>query len=259
MIHMTLALLGLLTRFRLTRRQLNLEEAAAQQHLFPLIGIVIGLLAALAILLLDFVLDDRDAVVSGALLLVLLYGITGIIHTEGLADMADGIMARGTAQRKREIMKDPHVGVAAVMAVVLFLVMYFALAARMSVTGDRTIEPWPNLIGVPLALGMVVSEVAGKLSMNTSMFLGPSSQDGMGALFVRGASASRFLAACGIAGLGCFIMVGWLAIIVFVGILAGTLVTMVARKHLDGVSGDVFGAANEIGRASALLVWVIVA
>ena len=255
---MTLELLGLLTRIRLTRRRLDLEAAASQQLLFPLVGLIVGLLAALAILLLDFVLGDKEALLSGALLVVFLYGVTGIMHTEGLADMADGVMAQGTAQRKREVMKDPHVGVAAVIAVVLLMVAYFALASRMCAQADRTIHPWPDLVGVPFVLGMVVSEVAGKLAMNVSMFIGPSSHAGMGSLFVEKATVSRLLGSLAIAMIACFAMVGFFALIALTGIFAGALVTGMAGKHFGGVSGDIFGAANEIGRISALVVWVIV-
>jgi adenosylcobinamide-GDP ribazoletransferase len=258
-IPMTLALFGLLTRIKLTRRDLDLEAAARRQYLFPLVGIVIGLLGSLAILVLDLLFGNENHIVSGGVLVALLYCITGIMHTEGLADLADGVMASGTPERKREVMKDPHAGVAAVMATVLFLIVLFAVATRMCDGADEVIDPWPHLLSVPFVLGMVVSEAAGKLSMTTAMLLGPSSQGGMGSTFVRNASGARFALACAIAAIGCFLIVGWLSILVFTGVVAGAIVTAIARKHLGGVSGDVFGAANEIGRVFALLMWVIVA
>lgn len=254
---MTLAIFGLLTRLRFTKRTLDLEAAAANQYLFPLVGIVIGLLGSAVILLLDFLIGDSNAMVSGGLLLAVMYFVTGIMHTEGLADLADGVMAHGTPERKREIMKDPRAGVAAVMATILFLLIFFALATRMCATADREIEPWPLMVGVPFALGMVVSEAAGKLSMVTAMLLGPSAHEGMGAAFVRNATIARFATACAIAVIGCFLIVGWYAVIGLTGVLAGTAVTLLARKHLGGVSGDVFGAANEVGRLFALVMWVV--
>lgn len=256
---MALALLGLLTRIRLTRKGLDLQTAASQQHLLPVIGLLVGLIASLTIVALDLVLGPSNAMVSGALLVALLYGITGIIHTEGLADFADGTMAHGSPQRKREAMKDPHVGVAAVMAVVLFLIIFFALAMRMCSSEGRDVDIWPLPWAVPFALGMVVSEVGGKLAMNTAMMLGPSSHEGMGSVFVRSAGQRRFLAACALALVPCFFIVGWLSIMVFTGVLAGGAVTVIARKHIGGVSGDVFGAANEIGRMTTLLMWVVLA
>lgn len=256
MSNMTLALLGLLTRIRLTRKDLDLQAAASQQHLLPVIGLLVGLIASLTIIALDLMLGPSNAIVSGALLVALLYGVTGIIHTEGLADFADGIMAHGSPQRKREVVKDPHVGVAAVIAVVLFLIIFFALAMRMCSSVGRDVELWPLPWAVPFILGMVVAEVGGKLAMNTAMLLGPSSHEGMGSLFVQNADRGRFLVACGIALVGCFLVVGWLSVIVLTGILAGGAVTAIARKHLGGVSGDVFGAVNEIGRGATLLMWV---
>ena len=95
--------------------------------------------------------------------------------------------------------------------------------------------------------------------MNTTMFLGPSSHKGMGLVFVKNATSSRFVAACAIAGIACFILVGWLAVLVFAGVFAGAAVTIVARKHIGGVSGDVFGAANEVGRLLTLTLWVGIA
>jgi adenosylcobinamide-GDP ribazoletransferase len=78
----------------------------------------------------------------------------------------------------------------------------------------------------------------------------------MGSLFVQNADRGRFLAACGIALIACFLVVGWLFVIVLTGILVGGAVIVIARKHLGGVSGDVFGAVNEIGRVATLLMWV---
>jgi len=50
---------------------------------------------------------------------------------------------------------------------------------------------------------------------------------------------------------------GYLFCLVFLGPFAGFVVTMIARKNFGGVSGDAFGAANEIGRLVTLLGWVI--
>ncbi|HID90451.1 TPA: hypothetical protein EYP44_00640, partial [Candidatus Bathyarchaeota archaeon] len=40
---------------------------------------------------------------------------------------------------------------------------------------------------------------------------------------------------------------------IFVGVLAGMAVVVVANRHFGGMTGDAFGAANEIGRAASLL------
>ena len=52
----------------------------------------------------------------------------------------------------------------------------------------------------------------------------------------------------------CYIVLGYLGIEAFIiSQLAGLLVLNTANRHFGGVSGDIVGAANEIGRLAALL------
>ena len=256
MMTMTRALLGLLTRIRLPGSVVDLETAAKQQYLFPLVGLLVGLIAALLCVILGHVFDRAESLVSGGLLIAGLYVVTGIMHTEGLADVADGAMAGGGREAKLSAMKDPRVGVAAVVVVAIYLLIFFALAARICAHAENSIGLFPLPWEVPIAFGFVVSEISGKLAMNTSMLIGPSSHPGMGAIFVKHASMSRFAIALALAfGFGVAVA-GFASVILFAGVAAGAGVTIVARKHFDGVSGDVFGAANETGRLLALILWM---
>jgi adenosylcobinamide-GDP ribazoletransferase len=255
---MTRDLFGLLTRIRLPGSAFDINSAARQQHLFPLIGLVVGLLLTVACLTMNYALEGGESAIAAGLLLVLMYALTGIMHTEGLADFADGMMANGTPARKREVMKDPRSGVAAVLAVAMFVLLLFALASRMCARADHSLDLWPLPWGVPFAFGFVLAEVGGKMAMNFSMAMGPSSHGGMGTVFVQNASAGRFMAALAMAMIISFFFAGLLSVIVFVGVAGGAAVTALARRHFGGVSGDVFGAANEIGRLSVLLTWVLV-
>lgn len=207
--------------------------------------------------ILSQILGEDEALISAGLLLITAYFITGILHTEGLADFADGVMASGTQEKKRQAMKDVHLGVAGVMAVALYLIIAFAVLARLFSEAEIDIEPFPLLWGVPILLGLVLSEVAGKLAMNITMYLGPSSHPGMGSLFTQSSSPSRIVAAILLASAIGFITAGWLVVLMAFGVLAGVAVTLIARKNFGGVSGDAFGAANEVGRIVTLLAWVL--
>jgi len=255
---MTRDLFGLLTRIRLPGSAFDINSAARQQYLFPLIGLFIGLLLAMACLAMNHVLEDDESVVAGGVLLLLMYALTGIIHTEGLADFADGAMANGTPARKREVMKDSRSGAAAVLTIVLFVSLMFALSWRMCARADHSLDLWPVPWSIPFALGFVLAEISGKIAMNVSMAMGPSSHSGMGEVFVQNASAGRLLTALAIAMAISFLFAGLLSILVLMGVAAGVAVTALARKHFAGVSGDVFGAANEVGRLSVLMIWVLV-
>lgn len=255
---MTRDLFGLLTRMRVSKSPVDLEKAAGQQYLFVLVGLVVGLIGTIAsIVLLEF-LGKNLALVSGGIVVVVLYYVTGILHTEGLADFADGVMASGTQERKREAMKDAHLGVAGVLATVLFLIIIFSVISFISTRASESVRSFPLPWSVPFAIGFVLSEMAGKLAMNTAMFLGPSSHAGMGKLFVRNASRKKLVAAILLASAISFIFTGWLFVLILLGLVAGYGVTRMARKNFGGVSGDAFGTANEVGRLLSLLAWVIV-
>jgi adenosylcobinamide-GDP ribazoletransferase len=257
---MTAELFGLLTRIRLSRRPMDLDQASAGQYLFPLVGMIVGLVAASVALVLNEFISKDMALISGGAVLVSLYFVTGILHTEGLADFADGMMASGSMEKKRQVMKDVHLGAGGVFATAMFLILFFAATSMLTGDAGRRIELWPFLtLRVPLAFGFVLAEVAGKLSMNMMMFMGPSSHEGMGSVFVRKASGTKLVAAIAISTAIAIIFVGRLFPLVFLGLIAGVAVTVLARKNFGGVSGDSFGAANEVGRLVTLIGWVLLA
>ena len=254
---MTATLFGLLTRIRVSRAPTDLAKAARQQHLFPLVGAVVGLFAAIVSVLFYELFGKEMALVSAGLALFFLYYVTGILHTEGLADFADGIMASGPQERKRGAMKDVHLGSAGVFSTVLFLIVFFSAVTRITVQASHPLNLFPLPWGVPVAVGFVLSEMAGKLSMNTMMYLGPSSHQGMGSVFVTEASAKKLATSLGICVVIGTMASGLLFFIVLLGLITGALATHISRKNFGGVGGDAFGAANELGRIVALLGWVL--
>ncbi len=58
---------------------------------------------------------------------------TGAIHLEGLADAFDGLLGKGDATRRLEVMRDPRLGSFGVTALVMVLVMDVAALASISV------------------------------------------------------------------------------------------------------------------------------
>ena len=220
---------GLLTRIRLPGAKHDIVSVAKQQHLFPLVGLVLGLLLVAACLILSQLAGRGDSALAGGILLVVMYALTGIMHTEGLADVADGMMAGGTHTRKREIMKDPHSGVGAVFAVSLYLIILFTLSWRMCARADDSVDLWPLPWQLPFAIGFVLSEIGGKMAMNTSMAIGPSSHGGMGSVFVEHSSPEKFVAALAIGLVASIIVAGFLAVIVVVGVVAGARIGMSRR------------------------------
>lgn len=86
---------------------------------FPLVGTAIGLLLMLLLLILRYI--PMSSVLGGFLLLLALILPTGAIHLDGFADASDAIFSSRGKEEELRIMKDPHAGPMAVIALILLL------------------------------------------------------------------------------------------------------------------------------------------
>jgi adenosylcobinamide-GDP ribazoletransferase len=222
----------------------DINYIAGNMHLFPVAGAVIGLLVGGMAYGLSFVVPSPLLVgllVAGALVI-----LTGVHHTDALADFADGLMAKGDKEKKRKAMMDPAVGSAGVAA----LVMYFAGMIIVFNSG---------LPGIRVLAGIVAAEVIAKYVMVLLTFRGTSAWEGFSSPFtaaMKGRSGGkRMLAATAI-----MVPIVWLAAgyagmtALAVSIALGMLMRQVSKKSFGGISGDVLGAANEVSRLSSLIV-----
>jgi adenosylcobinamide-GDP ribazoletransferase len=218
----------------------ELQTAARHMHLFPIIGITIGLMVGSTAYGLSLFLDPLVVGLLAAAALVL---ITGIHHTDGLSDFADGLMIRGTRQRKLEVMRDPSVGSAGIITIVLYVAgVVIALG---------------TIKGFDLFFAILISELIAKFSMVLLASLGPSAWEGSNSPFVESMKNKRKL------GIAAAITIGSIAILQnnvgFIALAACVAITViilaVSRRSFGGISGDVMGATNEITRLTSFLVF----
>lgn len=227
---------------------------------FPLAGYVVG-----AVLALPFALAlamPIPAASSAALYLLAIYGLTGVTHADGLADLADAASVHeqiaeenpGAAarDRRRDVLKDSRTGVGGVLAVTVMVVV-LALGA----VGLASEGVWAAVATV------VAAEVGAKAGMGLLACLGSPAHEGLGSQLV-GESSSRSLVGVALASLPAVLLggSGWDTVATLAAVLlAGPVVALGVKRwataRLGGVSGDAFGAANELGRAAAIHVGVI--
>jgi adenosylcobinamide-GDP ribazoletransferase len=97
---------------------------------FPLAGLVVGLIVG-AILVLAAWLGAPPSVAAliavGAGL-----GLTGALHEDGLADVADGFGGGATRERKLEIMRDSRIGTYGVLALILAVALKATVLATLA-------------------------------------------------------------------------------------------------------------------------------
>lgn len=120
---------------------------------FPAVGLIIGaLLAGLA-----FIAASQPALLLALLLLGLWTWVTGGLHLDGLADLADALGAsHSRPERFLDVLKDPHLGSFGVIALVLMLLSKFVLLALIDSTLFAALLPSLVLVPAWARLGPLV-------------------------------------------------------------------------------------------------------
>jgi adenosylcobinamide-GDP ribazoletransferase len=240
-------LFSFLTVFPVAMDKDLLTDCAKGMWAFPLIGAFIGLLAGLFGWLAYRFLPG---IVVGALVLALLLWITGLHHTDGLLDFGDGVMAHGSAEHKVEVMHDQLTGAGGLsLGIMTMLITALAIGQLNS----------RIIVG-----GIIVVELSAKLSMVVSAWAGKSVHQGMNSPFLEAMHGNggnwRLIAALIISFGIALPLLRWAgAFIVLTGVITGLVMVVIAHRHFNGVTGDVFGATNELTRMVCVVVLLAVA
>jgi len=219
----------------------NLETVAKHMYLFPIAGIVIGLLVGSFGFGLSLFLDP---LITSLLVVASLAVITGIHHNDGLADFADGLMTRGSKEKKLKAMKDLSTGSAGIVSIVLYIA---GAIIAISLTS-----------GYELFKIILLSEILAKFSMVLMASLGNSAAVGSNSPFMQIMNDKKRLAAAFAITILPFLFIGEESgLIVFaVGIVITMFMVGLATRSFGGITGDVLGATNEITRLASLLIFV---
>jgi len=220
----------------------NIETIANHMYIFPVVGIAIGLIVGGFGFGLSFL--ELDPLIIGLLVVTVLAVITGIHHTDGLADFGDGLMTQGTKEKKLKAMKDLSTGSAGIVSVVLYIV---GMIVALSLTN-----------GVALFQAILLSEIIAKFSMVLMAAMGKSASIGSNSPFMTLAkNKKKFALALGITIIPIVVLGGPLGLIVFAISIAITIFLIaLATRNFGGITGDVLGATNELTRLSSIMLFV---
>jgi adenosylcobinamide-GDP ribazoletransferase len=216
--------------------ELGPRELRRSAALFPAIGAVVGALVALVTWSSAQVLPPFVAAVLGIAAGV---AVTAALHLDGLGDVADGIGASLGGGDPAHAMRDPRLGTFGIAAVVLDLLLKTSTLSALVVTGF----PWPVVAAgtlsrvAPVAMAWRLPYAGGGTGAWTAGV-------GAGAVVVASVIAVAIaIPSAGIATLGMIVAV----------VAASTFIGRWSKRHLGGVTGDVFGAAIELGETLALV------
>ena len=206
---------------------------------YPLVGLLIGVLLAGANWLLAAHLPPM---LLAALLLLFWVMLTGALHLDGLADVCDGLAARGSQERFLAIMKDSQVGAIGAVGLVLGLML-----------------KWQALVAVPeefkwqaLLLFPALARFGQVLTLTGARH---ARQDGLGADFVQGSGKMTLLLAFAtVAAVGHYLL-GLRGVVALAAVCMFTIAGRIFFQHkLGGLTGDTIGCLSELNEILVLVV-----
>ena len=235
--------ISFLTRLPLPSPKLmGSDTLANSMHLFPVAGVLVGGIGAIAYALASLLLPP---LLSATLALAATAIATGAMHEDGLGDIADGFGGGADRERKLAIMKDSRIGAyAAVTLIVGQMLKVFAIAELAR----------PGLVAGALIAAHALARAAIPLAMR---LLEPARETGLGASVGRPSPSTAGIAAT----LAMVIAALWLpAGAAFAASLAAALATVfmawLAWRQIGGQTGDVLGGIEQIAEIAALLAVV---
>ena len=192
---------------------------------FPLVGLLVGGAAAATRAGADQLLPPLPATILAIAVAIL---ITGALHEDGLADIADAVGAHVDRARRLEILKDPRVGTFGATALILSI----GLIAT-SVAALPTEEAVKTLI---------VAHVLSRWAILPVGFLPPAKPGGAGGLLRvtwPGLAIATILASVAAIAAGA-------AIALAAASLTAAAAALLLHRTLGGITGDGYGATAKL-------------
>jgi adenosylcobinamide-GDP ribazoletransferase len=166
--------------------------------------------------------------------------LTGALHEDGLADVADAFGAGVDRARTLETLRDPRHGTYGVLALVVGVVVRIAALAALDVPAA--------LVAVPAAHGIARAAATGAM-----VVIRPARADGMGAAYATGkvgaVAGGAVVCAAAIVATG-----PWALAAAAIGAVAAVAFSALAIRKVGGFTGDVLGAIEQVTEGGVLLL-----
>ncbi len=204
---------------------------------YPLVGFIIGAILLAFILLLNYFSANHTVYIT-VLSVVLWVALTGGLHLDGVADMADAwVGGLGDKDKTLHIMKDPTCGPFGVIAIVLTIVLKLVFVYELI-----NISPWLILLPPLLSRSAVVIMLM-RIPYARPQGLG-SDLSTMSDKHINTASVVVFT----VTALALMAVLSNAVVLlgtIFVSILFYIMFTLNVVKRIGGITGDIAGAFIE--------------
>ena len=212
---------------------------------FPVIGLLIALMSGYLIIGLDAILPYNIAVI---LTMVFNVMITGALHNDGLADVADGFGGGWKKEQILTIMKDSHIGAYGTIALILFFITEYATIISIPVYD----------IVLLFMFAHVVSRTMSALTVFVGKYARINDSTSRAADVAKPMKLSSFLFALIplVAILVPYIKLLWIPTIVVV--VVWFLLFIYFKRRIGGYTGDCLGTIQQITYLTSLITIVAI-
>jgi adenosylcobinamide-GDP ribazoletransferase len=242
-----LAAVQFLTRIPVPAPPYESESLLRAAKFFPVVGLLLGGAAALLHLLLA---PHLPRLITAYLVIAFLVLITGCFHEDGLADVADGFGGGWTREQVLMILKDSRIG------------SYGGAALIFSVLGRVLLLASLPLNQVPPYL-ITAHVLCRWTSLPLSYYLPPArvpaeeAGAGQGARIARLITRGTLIAGSVFSLVTCVIVLRTHAVFPISGALLVSLVSgLYYKRRISGVTGDCFGATNQLTEIAVYMTGV---
>jgi len=228
------------------KRKLSPAQLGRATTYFPVVGLIIGIVLAVLNWLLGYILPPA---VVNILLIVALVILTGALHLDGFADTCDGIAGHKPVEERWKVMHDSRTGAFGVVGVVLLLLVKYV-----------------SLNNVPSELmtaTLIFMPVVSRWAMVYAIFTYPYARpEGLGTAYKTATRWPQFIIATIItfavaAALYPLFSVSGILLILGVFIIT-TAFAFYLKYKFAGLTGDTYGAINEVAEVMTLIFTIII-
>jgi adenosylcobinamide-GDP ribazoletransferase len=210
---------------------------------FPAVGICIGLVSAAMLLLAG---NLWGPIIASLLAVAASIVVTGGLHEDGLADTADSFGGGWSVEKRLAIMKDSRIGAYGALA------LMFGVALRVTALAEMPL--WSG------AAALIAAHAAARITpafvMNALLYAGDTAAMKVSYADVPvSAHELRFALVIVVCALVPLALVSIPSVFsgLLLGIVLATAIVLWARKLIDGYTGDVLGATEQMFEIGFLL------
>lgn len=229
-----LLIIQLLTRIPIKKELFCSKENFRKGSVFiPIVG---GMVGGIQWIIYKLCIGIFPLNVSIAAVILTEVIITGALHIDGLGDMCDGFFNFKDKSRIIEIMKDSRIGTYACLAIIMDILLKYSFLCFI----------------VPLfSLIIIVAPIISRFAIVFIAFIGKKAKNtGSGNLFIANIGKFEFSVALFITLIMLFFLMSrniiHVIVLVFFVLFVSSLFNMFCNNKINGLTGDLFGALNEI-------------